>query len=803
MNLPEITGLAWLEEDLTGGEDHGGSFASVQADGTLTVWDIYSGLVSIKEKSPGEFVSESGVIPDFKKEALSPDGEKKLLPALDGGICLLDIATRKELARYYFFGKEKGSEWICITPEGVFNASFGGSSFLTAETGKIGSRHYRRYRLDQLSGALFRPDIFRTDFYRTGKNALLPLTLADLFDRKNFPPLLSVLPSNDMEGEKKIHLKITEQKGGTGPLALYRKIDGIKMPDGLLDPMEMVFKKYTEKGSTCYELELSPALWKNGGGEVGISVFNGRGTVESEPVWLNREGGYDFRAREAKNENEKDLFVLLAVKNSPDINDIKDFFSLQASGDLYSGVNIKHLYGEGLSFEKIKNVLDEFRTGINEDGRFFFYLQGEGHADEYGNLIIIPGEKNDEAHKISYQKLLQLLSGFPLKPVLILDLTAGDPKEKMETALLRFRLRLGPKAILAAIGAPGEERTIQGSLLDILSDGFTGSVFTDASMEGRYLSAADFLARSAGLLGGRGMVFYPREDFFIIDPYFNTGELKFQTMASGMLKIDKIDKDPVPLVFGSTMVRPLPPGSYIIDMIYRNGYRETKSVNLGKNESRWVIFNYTPPLLVGNFREQLPSLGINLSELNPVNYEKVNREAMEGMGMAPYYVAYLSGEKFYKDGNFDTAITEYSRSISLKSDYTDAYVSRGNARRRKGEFDRAIEDYNRALNLEKNYAEVFNYRGFCYAQKGDFNRAISDYTQAIRQKPDLTDVYFNRAYAYGKQESWEKAIADYTQVIKAEPGNRIAYNERGNAWSKLGDTAKAQADYAAAEKQSR
>ena len=267
-----------------------------------------------------------------------------------------------------------------------------------------------------------------------------------------------------------------------------------------------------------------------------------------------------------------------------------------------------------------------------------------------------------------------------------------------------------------------------------------------------------------------------------------------------MLKIDQVDREPVPVVFGATVFRRLPPGNYIIDMIYRNGYRETRFVNLRKNESQWVIFTYTPALLDGSSLGSLPSLGINLAELNPANYEKINREAMEGMGMAPYYVAYLAGEKHYREENFDEAITEYNRALSLKADYPEAFISRGNARRRKGDYDRAIDDYSRALRINSSDADVYNYRGFAYTQKSDFNRAIADYTQAIRHRADYTDAYFNRAYAYGKQGKWDEAIADYTQVIKLEPSNSVAYNGRGNVWKNKGDDERAEADYKEAER---
>jgi tetratricopeptide (TPR) repeat protein len=196
----------------------------------------------------------------------------------------------------------------------------------------------------------------------------------------------------------------------------------------------------------------------------------------------------------------------------------------------------------------------------------------------------------------------------------------------------------------------------------------------------------------------------------------------------------------------------------------------------------------------------LPGGMVNFSELNPANYQKINREAMEGMGMAPYYVSYLSGEKFYREGDYDRAIAEYGLSISQKNDYADAYISRGNAWRKKGDMGRAIEDYTRAINIQGTYADVYNYRGFSYAQRGDFHKAIADYTLAIRYKTDYADAYFNRAYACGKLGYWDRAISDYTQVIKFEPANTVAYKQRGNAFFSKGDKSKAEADYEAAEK---
>ena len=202
----------------------------------------------------------------------------------------------------------------------------------------------------------------------------------------------------------------------------------------------------------------------------------------------------------------------------------------------------------------------------------------------------------------------------------------------------------------------------------------------------------------------------------------------------------------------------------------------------------------------GAMLHSLPSNGVFAAELDPANYQKINQNVMEAMGMAPYYVAFLAGEKFYKEGDFDGAISEYNRTISLKTDYADAFISRGNAQRKKGDINRAIEDYSRALALKRDFADVYNYRGFMYAKRGDVRRAIEDYTQAIRYKTDYADAYFNRAYAHAELGNWDLCIADYTQVIKLEPLNWVAYHQRGNAWYSKGDKAKAAEDYGTAER---
>jgi len=809
-SLPGITALAWPDAD-----SPVGCFAFAADDSFIRVVDVYSGrplvVFSCDEKisslgfiSRTELLSlsESGKsVTHSLSESLGsavgkPTGSDKAFSLVDGAVCLSDSASGKEIARYYFFSKP--DEWVCITPEGFYNASNGGAALIALEMGK------RRYRLDSLSGALYRPDLFAA-LLLIEKETIsdLPFTLPDLFKEDKLPPLVSL--SFD-ESSSELRIKITEQKGGASYVALYCRAGEAEIPleipqeipVGFFNLRNEAVKKYSEKGRTCYKMNVN--IDNSAQGEIGVSAFNVSYTVESGRSWLK----LPYTRVSPVAAKAPVLRALIAAESDESAEELAELFSLQREGDLYSDVEVEKLIGVDISKAGFVSTGARLGAMTKKDDVLVVCLSGVGYANTLGNLGIIPGKSGVTESMITGEEILESLLSFSSNSLLLLlDLNSDMSSAKLETALQRFAARLGPRALAASYGTSGNRSSLFGFFTEGLNSGLA-----EAVPEKKYLYVEELLsyvAANAKKTEGQGsLVFFPIEDFRIIDPFINSGELMFQAMSSGMLKIDQVDKTPVPLAFGDTMIRVLPAGSYIIDLTYRNGYKETRTVELRRKESRWVIFNYTVPYVAGNFSAlysgRLPQGGINVSELNPANYQKVNREAMEGMGMAPYYVAFLGGEKFYRDGDYDKAIAEFNRCISLKADYADAYASRGNAYRKKGDVNRAIEDYSRAINLKSSFAEVYNYRGFLYAKRGEYKRAVEDYTQAIRYKVDYADAYFNRAHAHGELGNWDLSIADYTQVIKLEPKNWAAYNQRGKAWNSKGDRVKADEDYRMAER---
>jgi len=177
--------------------------------------------------------------------------------------------------------------------------------------------------------------------------------------------------------------------------------------------------------------------------------------------------------------------------------------------------------------------------------------------------------------------------------------------------------------------------------------------------------------------------------------------------------------------------------------------------------------------------------------------------------------AYVNrGNAFKKIGDFEKALSDYSKGISLNNNIPDAYYNRGLIYIDMANYDAAINDFKKALKINPIFLQALIQLGNAYYYKGNFEfslktfeqvlkydstqsaaytgianvyfslgkkeEAMSLYNKALQLNPNDADTYYNKANANVSNGNLELAIIDYNNAIKYNPNKAIYYSNRGS-----------------------
>lgn len=123
------------------------------------------------------------------------------------------------------------------------------------------------------------------------------------------------------------------------------------------------------------------------------------------------------------------------------------------------------------------------------------------------------------------------------------------------------------------------------------------------------------------------------------------------------------------------------------------------------------------------------------------------------------------------------------------------YIGRACVYSIQGQYNKAISDYNKAISINSRYASSYYSRGQVYCFLNNLSQAISDCDRAIKLNPAEYDAYYIRGNVYTKQYNWPKAVDDFNKVIEINPKYADAYFNLGNIYALIGDPVKAHLNY--------
>lgn len=156
------------------------------------------------------------------------------------------------------------------------------------------------------------------------------------------------------------------------------------------------------------------------------------------------------------------------------------------------------------------------------------------------------------------------------------------------------------------------------------------------------------------------------------------------------------------------------------------------------------------------------------------------------------------GDRQREDGNWEVAVVEYTRAISLTHQLADETGEASYHYRLAGVYLAleqnldALTEYRASVTLEPTNATYHFGLAEAYAVQKDFQSARGEYEEAHKINPDYIAAWIGKGEAcLALGQDYQAAVNSYTKAIELDRKKHVAYYGRARAESLLGMTAEA------------
>ena len=136
--------------------------------------------------------------------------------------------------------------------------------------------------------------------------------------------------------------------------------------------------------------------------------------------------------------------------------------------------------------------------------------------------------------------------------------------------------------------------------------------------------------------------------------------------------------------------------------------------------------------------------------------------------------AYLEkdlGDVYEDQGEFQQAITEYTKSLSIARDDPKTILNYAAALQQTGDKSQAEVQYRRVMELLPRDSTAYADLESLYIEEGRLDDAIAMYKLAISVNPNDANAYFNMGVMFQQRGQDREALAFYRKVLQLKPGD--------------------------------
>ena len=170
---------------------------------------------------------------------------------------------------------------------------------------------------------------------------------------------------------------------------------------------------------------------------------------------------------------------------------------------------------------------------------------------------------------------------------------------------------------------------------------------------------------------------------------------------------------------------------------------------------------------------------------------------LQKVGNKNYKYYYSQGEKFFKEGNLETALANYRKAIDLNPKFAWSHLGLGKTLHRQEKVEEAIASYQKAISLNPNIPDFYHWQGELLTKHGKLEEAIASYQEALKLAPNGSHLHRGLGYAICKkgEQKIQEGITLLQKSAQINPKYLFAYTQLGSVLAAKGQFSEAATCY--------
>ena len=104
----------------------------------------------------------------------------------------------------------------------------------------------------------------------------------------------------------------------------------------------------------------------------------------------------------------------------------------------------------------------------------------------------------------------------------------------------------------------------------------------------------------------------------------------------------------------------------------------------------------------------------------------------------------------------------------------DVHFEKGVDSINQGDYQQAVEEFNRVISIDSEYVDAYCGIGIAYLNQKNYEKAIESFEKATVLDPDEPIAYYLLGKAYEEIMNYEKAISAWNKFLALRPGGKRA-----------------------------